>query len=463
MFINRATDLDLLEQLYSSERAEFFVLYGRQRVGKTELLGRFCENKRHIFFVADLASEPELRANFSKEVNNTLFGQEAVSAVYNTWEDAFMVLARYAQSERLVVVLDEFPYMAAAHPLFAPILQRLWDQSLKNTQILLILCGSNIPMMEETVLGNQAPLYGRRTAQYLLEPMSFYDARSFFPYYSLENQVQTYAIWGGTPAYLRTLNPYQELPSNIRDQILTRGSFLYDEIRFLLQQELRELRNYCAILQAIANGRTRLKEIKQATGLEGLTVYLETLQQLLLVERVIPITEDQPQKSRLGIYRLKVPFFRFWFRFVHSNRNYLERGAGEQVLTNMIMPQLEGFVGPVFEEICQQFIWQAGLNGQLPLAPLRVGGWWRGKEKIDLVAIEQEKAMLFECKWTSEAIGSDVLLGLERKAKLAQGELGDRHILLGLCARSGFTEALKREVAGREDVWLFDLATIGTG
>ncbi len=168
---------------------------------------------------------------------------------------------------------------------------------------MLILCGSYIGMMEETVLGYQAPLYGRRTAQYLLEPLQFTDARRFYPSFDLEDQVRAYAVYGGTPAYLHTIQPERTLRDNLLEGILTRGSFLYDEVRFVLQQELREPRNYFAILQAIAAGKTRLNEIKQATGNEGATAYLDTLQQIHLVERLVPVTESQPQKSRRGIYR----------------------------------------------------------------------------------------------------------------------------------------------------------------
>jgi len=176
MFVNRVSEIELLEKRFHSGKAEFFVLYGRRRVGKTELLARFCEGKRSIFFVSDLGSEISLRIALSAAVNTALYGPNQMNAVYSTWEDLLHALAQAAQTDRLVVVLDEFPYLVTAHPPLATILQRVWDQTLKNSQIMLILCGSYIGMMEETVLGYQAPLYGRRTAQYLLEPLQFKDA-----------------------------------------------------------------------------------------------------------------------------------------------------------------------------------------------------------------------------------------------------------------------------------------------
>lgn len=460
MFVNRVSELELLEKRFHSGKAEFFVLYGRRRVGKTELLTRFCEGKRSIFFVSDLGSEISLRTALSAAVNTTLFGPNQMNAVYSTWEDLLNALTQAAQSERLVVVLDEFPYLVMAHPPLATILQRVWDQTLKNSQIMLILCGSYIGMMEETVLGYQAPLYGRRTAQYLLEPLHFKDARLFYPSFNLEDQIRAYAVYGGTPAYLRTIQPEQTLTENILEGILTRGSFLYDEVRFMLQQELREPRNYFAILQAIAGGKTRLNEIKQATGIEGATAYLDTLQQLHLVERIVPVTETQPQKSRRGIYRLKDHYLRFWFRYVHPNRSQLERGGAQTILENQVIPEIDHFSSLTFEEVCQQFFWQTGLSGELPFVPMNIGNWWNANEEIDLAVLGEKDAILVECKWTSKPVGIDILAELERKAQLVKPELENLQIRFALCSRSGFTPQLIKDVEQRTDVMLLDLPDI---
>ena len=460
MFVNRTTELKLLEKRYASGKAEFFVLYGRRRVGKTELLAHFCEGKRAIFFVSDLGSEVSLRTALSRAVNAVLFGTGQLEAVYSSWEALFQAVGQAAKNERLVLVLDEFPYIVSAYPPVASILQRVWDQTLKGSQLMLILYGSYIGMMEETVLGYQAPLYGRRTAQYLLEPLLFRDARLFYQSYALEDQVRTYAVFGGTPAYLQTIDAQIPLAQNVLDGILTRGSFLYDEVHFVLQQELREPKNYFAILQAIAAGRTKLNEIKQATGIAGPSVYLDTLQQLQLVERIVPITETQPQKSRRGLYRLKDHYLRFWFRYVHPNRSQLERGAANLVLESQVLPELDHFSSLAFEEICAQALWQKGLAGELPFVPERIGRWWSANEEIDLIAMNKDQAMLVECKWSSQPVGTNILADLEHKAKLVQPELGDRQINYALCARSGFTPQLRESITNRSDILLFGLSDL---
>lgn len=460
MFVNRVAELELLEKRFASGKAELFVLYGRRRVGKTELLAHFCEGKRAIFFVADLGSEISLRTALSNAVNAVLFEPAQMNATYASWEDLLRTLGQAAQSERLVVVLDEFPYLLSAHPPLASILQRVWDHSLIDSQVMFVLCGSYIGMMEAAVLGYQAPLYGRRTGQYYLEPLQFRDARLLFPNFNLEDQVRTYAVYGGTPAYLQTLQTGASLAQNIQDGILGRGSFLYDEVRFVLQQELREPRNYFAVLEAIASGKARLNEIKQATGIDGVTAYLDTLQQLQLVERRVPVTETQPHKSRRGIYCLKDNYLRFWFRYVHPHRSQLERGGAQIILDNQVMPQLDLFTGMAFEEVCRQVLWSWGLSGGLPFAPMNIGNWWNANEEIDLIVLGDADAMLVECKWGSKPVGRDILANLERKAIQVRAELGERQVWYGLCSRSGFTNQLTQEVQQRGDVLLFDLPAI---
>jgi len=181
---------------------------------------------------------------------------------------------------------------------------------------------------------------------------------------------------------------------------------------------------------------------------------------VIIIQIVLPATETQPHKSRRGLYRLKDHFLRFWFRFVHPNRSQLERGNSAAVLTDAVLPTLDQFTGPVFESVCQQFLWYAGQNDRLPLTPKQVGGWRRANEEIDLIAFDNDTALLVECKWTSRPVGVDILADLERKAQLAQTELADRQIRYALCARSGFTEQLRQMATGRTDVYLFGPADL---
>ena len=229
---------------------------------------------------------------------------------------------------------------------------------------------------------------------------------------------------------------------------------------FLCSKSSGSRGNYFAILQAIAGGKTRLNEIKLATGIEGTTAYLDTLQQLHLVERIVPVTESQPQKSRRGIYQLKDHFLRFWFRYVLPNRSQLERGGGQIILEDQVLPEIDHFSSLPFEEICQQYFWQRGMSGSLPFVPTKIGKWWNANNEVDLVLIGENQAILVECKWASKPAGVDILANLEMKTSLVRPELADRHISYGICSRSGFTPQLVDNARQRGDVLLWELTDI---
>lgn len=463
MFVNRVSELALLNNLYRSSKAELFVLTGRQRVGKTELISDFCKDKKSIFFLCDFGSEISIRTTLSSTINQVLFESDRIHAVFNTWEDVFQSLVKAAERERLVVVLDEFPNLVSAHPAIVPILLTTWIQSLQNANLLLILSGSDIDIMEKIVAQLQTGMPGDSISHHFLEPLSFKNARLFFPNYEEQDQVRAFATYGGTPAYLSVIDPHTSLQENIFNTILDRGIFLYDEVRFILQQELREPRQYFAILHAIATGKTRLGEIKQATGIDGAHVYLDNLQKLQLIGRIVPVTESQPHKSRRGLYRIKDHYLHFWFRFMLPNRSLLERGAGQHVLDKHILPEIDHFSALAFEEISLQYFWEIGIAGRLPFFPQTIGKWWDNQHKIDLVILCDQMAELVECHWSTQPIGTNHLVDLERKAELVKPDLPEHQIRFGLCSRSGFTRQLVEIAHQRNDVSLFPLPMILKG
>jgi AAA+ ATPase superfamily predicted ATPase len=322
---------------------------------------------------------------------------------------------------------------------------------------MLILSGSYIGVMEREVLAYQAPLYGRRTGQWHLQPLSFVDARLFLPGYSPQDQVRAYAVLGGVPAYLRQFADRRPLLDNIEQEILSLGAFLYDEPRFLLQMELREPRVYFAILEAIAAGHVRQEEISRTVGVKGASLgyYLNTLRDLGLLERITPVTDADPTHSRQGRYRLLDPFFRFWFRFVYRERVHLERGD-TAVVRQIVNEQLDVLAGWAFEEICRAFIWELAAAGRIPFRPQRVGMWWDAQAQVDVAALDEEYLLLGECRWRSRPIGVETLVELKRKGDRVSGA---RRQVLAIFSRAGFTEPLLVE-ARSQGVLLFNLDDI---
>jgi hypothetical protein len=454
MFVGREQELARLERAWQSDRAELIVVYGRRRVGKTALLRRFCADRPHVFWVASLSAEALLRRSWTETLWRQAHpGQTGPGFTYHTWERCFQALAELgAADERLVVVLDEFPYLVSADTAAPSILQKVWDERLQHSRLMLILCGSHIGMMEREVMAYRAPLYGRRTGQIHLRPLPLRGAAEFFPRYSPVEQIEAYAILGGTPAYLRLFDDRRSLITNVTEQILDPGGYLYAEPPLLLREELREPRNYFAILQAIAQGRTQLTEISQATGIERQPTsrYLAILQDLQLIERRVPITEAAPDKSRKGIYRLREPFLRFWFRHVAPNVSILEDGLIEPIARGVV-EDLARYLGPAFEDLCAAWVVEQAALGRLPLVPRRVGGWWSPAGEIDVVALGDGAVLFGECKWTERPVGTNILDDLVRKAAPLTERMGWGRAHYALFAKSGFTPELRRRA---EAVWL---------
>jgi hypothetical protein len=458
MFIDRKIELDQLVSLYRSDRAELFVLYGRRRVGKTELLRAFCEDKPHIFFIATLSADSEQLATFSQQIWAFTHSETPEGFTFPSWEAAFRALADLPG--RPVVILDEFTYLISGNKAIPSILQKVWDERLKNTHIILVLCGSYIGMMETEILGYQAPLYGRRTGSALLQPLDLPSSSLFFPKYAPEEKFLAWAVVGGMPYYLRTFGDHQSVFANIRQHILDAHSgALFNEPRLLLMEELREPRNYFSVLRAIAQGRSRLNEITQISGIgsvNSVARYLDLLQQMRLITRRVPATESQPEKSKRGLYQIDDHFLRFWFRYVHPNQGSLDLGLADAILEQRVRPDLDHFASTAFEEAARAHLAVLVRSGKWSFLPERIGSWWSREEEIDVLGINlaEKAALVGECKWSANPIGTNILDDLKHKAQVLARESGILHMQYILFSRSGFTPALEKQ-AQMENVALF--------
>ena len=455
MFVNRIAELDRLQARYASARAELFVLYGRRRVGKTELLREFCRDKPHIFFVATLSSDRDQLAAFSQQIWHYTHAEVDDAFTFPSWEAAFKALAELPG--RVIVVIDEITYLIAGNKAIPSILQKVWDAQLSRSNLLVILCGSYIGLIEREILDYKAALYGRRTGSELLQPLELPALAAFFPDASPSRLIETWAVLGGMPYYLSLFSPQQSLAVNIRAHILHPQGTLYNEPLLLLVEELREPRNYFSILRAIAAGNTRLNEITQAAGMgdKGATArYLDILQQLRVVRRQVPATERQPEKSKKGLYQIEDAFLHFWFRFVHPYRGSLELGLADAIYQQRVEPVFDAFTGHAFEDAAQAYVTDLARAGRLPFLPERVGRWWREDEEIDVVAIsDAERSLLAgECKWSARPVGVNVLIDLQRKTQALRLDPTWR-VTYALFARSGFTPDMV-SLAQEQDILL---------
>ena len=466
MFINRHQELTALARMFRSETAELFVLYGRRRVGKTELLLQFCKNKRSIYFLASQLKERDHLLQLTEAARHVIGDPLLQSLVFDDWESALLYFAQQAQEERLILVLDEFQYLCEDNAALPSLIQRFWDLQGKNSKLFLILCGSQVSFMEREVLAERSPLYGRRTGQLQLMPLSYRDSGCFFSEYPSKEKLIAYGILGGIPAYLNRfalhpLNESQDISQEIfeqyiKNELLTPQGYLFDEVNFLLRMELREPRTYASVLQAMAGGATRLNEISQRVGLSPTDTnrYLTVLRELQLITRETPVTERTPQKSKKGLYKIADNYVKFWFRFVLPNRSLIESGNADLVYEQIIAPNLSHYMGEIFEGICRQYIslyWAE----KLEVAPKRVGAHWGSNLEIDVLTENVDGSHWFgECKWWEVPVGENILNRLiENATKVRdQWKRNPRYVLF---SANGFTDTL-RQRAKKEEILLIE-------
>ena len=379
--INRQSELEWLTSHLSRAERQLLVIYGRRRVGKTTLVTTALERAgmTSVYYLCDERGSQHNARRFAAQCADTF---EDIRPDVEDFIEAFQYLTARVD-EPCVVALDEFSYLVDEDDTIPSVFQTIVDDVLAGTEISLVLLGSSISMMEEGVLSYESPLYGRRTGQWELAPLSFADSCAFFPNEDIDTQIQIYSVLGGVPAYLEQFDATQSLLENIEQAVLSKGEFLYEEPEFLLRQELREPATYMAILEAIASGATRVTEIGNEIGHDAssLTRYLQNLSQLAILEREHPVTDPDGR----GLYRLTDDFLRFWFRYVAPNRGTLEQGRTKPVQTT-IAETLPTHTSRTFETVCRQAVRTAAF----PVSCSRVGRWWYDGEEIDVVGVNQD-------------------------------------------------------------------------
>lgn len=440
MFIGRERELASFNKLYTSGQFEFAVVYGRRRVGKTALITQFIKDKRAIYFMGVESNAKQNLENLSKSIMEFKTGVQAETA-FVSFQAALEYIFQLAETERLVLVIDEYPYVAHSSKSLPSTFQLLIDKYKDTSKLMLILCGSSMSYMEDHVLSYKAPLYGRRTAQMKILPFDFADTCRYFQNFSPEDKALAYGIVGGTPQYLLQIDDRQSIAENIKNIFLDPASSLFEEPENLLKQEVREPALYNAIITAVATGASRMGEIATKVGEDTsvCTIYLKNLMALGLIQKETPYGEKASRKS---IYSIEDNMFRFWYRFVPENRSVIARGAGE-LAYKRIEPHLPDYMGKVFEEICKQYLWTLLLKGESPIDFKDLGRWWgtdsaaHSQIEIDIMGEQDKNEALFgECKWTNEKVDVGVLETLIKRSRM----FPYKKTQLYLFAKSGFTK-----------------------
>jgi len=441
MFIGRERELDSLNNLYKSDKFEFVVLYGRRRVGKTELIKHFIKGKKTIYFTGVESNEKQNLENFSQSILEYISGLNDTETSFVSFQAALDAVFKLSSKKRIILAIDEYPYVARAYKSFASTLQMLIDKYKDTSKLMLILCGSSVSYMEDHVLAYKAPLYGRKTAQIKLLPFSFEETCRCFRNFSPEEKALVYGIMGGTPQYLLQIDDRLDIEENIKNTYLNPTSSIFEEPTNLLKQEVREPSIYTAVITAIASGASRMSEIASKVGEDTnkCSLYIKSLLMLGIVRKETPYGEKSTKKA---IYSIEDNMFRFWYRFVPENASLIARGAAD-IVYKRIEPHLSDYMGKVFEEICRQYLWRLLLDGKSPVEFSSLGRWWgndsvhKRQAEIDIMGEQNKDAALFaECKWTNEKVDLAVLETLVERSELFSYK--KKHLFV--FSKSGFTK-----------------------
>lgn len=437
-FINRERELKILEEAYHQERAGFLPVYGRRRVGKTELIKHFIKDKAHFYFLAkkrDAALELDrFRLKFSEEFN--VFLPES-----KTWDELFENIFKQIK-EKLIIVIDEFPFWIEKDPAIISDFQHLWDETLKKKNIFVILCGSSVSIMETDVLGYKSPLYGRRTGQLEVTKLNFAEFSKFFPKWGIEDKIKAYGALDGIPFYIQEFDQDKNFFGNVIDTFWKSGSILSKEVEFLLSQELREVEVYLSILRNIFEGASTLGEIasKSNVDITNINKYLRVLIDLRYITTETPVSIEKPKRKNF-VYKLTDNFFSFWFNYVYPYRDDIEIGEIKR-LEAAFRKDYDRYLGYVFEDICKQQL----RSLKLPIKPTKIGRWWYKEDEIDILCLDEttkdhKEALFIECKWKE----------LDEKSVLAIIEkLKEKSKLVALKRKKEYFGLIAKKLDGKE-------------
>ena len=428
-----------LEKEYLRE-SSFTVIYGRRRTGKTTLIKEFIKNKNSFYFFADKQSEFIQIDRFKKQLaiyfNDNLLDKVTIK----DWDTLFnYLISKLPKGEKFVLVIDEFQYLCMTNKNFSSTFQRIYDEKLKESNIMLILCGSLISMMYSEVLAYDSPLYGRRTAQIRLKPIKFDYYNEFFTDKSHKELIEFYSITGGIPKYIQEFDKNKSPIWNIKNNIFDNNNFLYSEPKFLLQEEINDLSRYFSIIQSIANGDTKMSAIATKLGLNSssLSPYISKLIDLDILEREVPVTENI-DNSKKSLYYIKDNYLAFWFNYVYPYQSYLEIENLKYPLEK-VTSTFDLWVSKIYERLCLDSLL---LHEEIDFPLSKIGRWWDKNEEIDIVGLGEKEIIFGECKWSKKHVGLSVLLELKEKSKKVNWKNNDRKEYFILFSKSGFSSDL---------------------
>ncbi len=473
--IDREEEQQRLRELADDPVPRMALLYGRRRVGKTYLLTHLWPAERAFYFTASTITPQQNRRQLIAQASEWT-GESLHPDDFPTWRTVFRYLLEMKSPEPIVVVLDEFQYFGEDEEDLAGVaseLNAVWEgPQAPGRPVLLVLSGSATRTMDALDSGG-APLHGRLAWKAKLKPFDYWDAALMAPFEDLRDRAYTFGVFGGMPRYLSSIDIGKSFAENVTRQLLSPRGDVRGQVETALLQEqgLRDIPKYLGILRAIGAGRTQLNEIADLAGLAKHTTVREMVGRLVDLGYVRRRRNFAAGRTTPWRYRLADPAFRFYHEFVTRYETALETSDPADVWDLHVAPELDRYMGHLFEEIVEQAYYR--LRKVLDLALVQEWGRWEGTDRdgksleMDIVSRLTTGGMLTGAiKWNRQPVGTEVhrhhIRDLQRLAdagnRWAHEALEEGSTLL-YAAAGGFADDFRERV--KEDeipavIWTLD-------
>ena len=469
MLIGRNKELEFLNKKYNKKNAEFIFLYGRKRLGKSAILQEFARDKSALFYTCSEVTNLEQLRTFNTTYSNTFKSSKNHIGKFSDWDEIFKSFSKIKidNNERILIIINEFQYMIKEDRSIASIIQKYWDHYFSKMNIMIVLCGSDIPFIKNEVLSYKNPLYGRASGIYKIEEMDFYDSTLFFPGFSAIEKIQAYSILGGTPFYLKIFKDKLTIKENVITNILEDTGILKDEVTNILNAEFSKISTYNTIIRAIAKGEITLNEIAENTSIDktsSASVYLNTLIDLEIAKKEFSINPytNKVIKKDTGYYKLNNNYFRFYNQYVAPNIDALVPHNTSEFYDQFIELNLDKYISCIFKEICMNFITKLNYNNELPDQFDKIGKYFEKPaisniSSIDFIAINKKAILLGACKFSNTPFSLN-----EYKKIINNQNLTNDYEFAYFClfSKSGFDKSLINLEKEDPYLLLFDLEKI---
>jgi len=446
-FRGRKAELNILDKKFKQDGFNMTVLYGRRRIGKTELINKFIKDHsaaKAISFTAVERGESELLSMMTETVLTVLNPDMIGNITFNSFEKLFEYVGNQAKKEKLIFFIDEYPYLAKQCPYIQSVLQKEIDTNWKKSNLFFIICGSLVSFMKDEVLAESAPLHGRSNLELKLRPFNYLETAEFLPNYSDEEKAICYGLTNGVAKYIEQFNSQISLDENILEQFYSIGGYFSEEqVRTVITNEKQNPALYNSIISAVATGHTRNGEIASYVGTNDITYPLKVLVNAEILEKRI---------SKKPYYTLNDSMLEFWFRYVNRAISLINAGNGENYYYSAVKNNLHDFMGKIFEKIAKEYLLsQAGCSG-IPLVSeitdyqttILDENHNKKQIEIDLLGKNGKDILLVgECKFKNIQFDKEEYLKLLDKVKYIHANNPEIYIF----SLGGFSKYVRENVA----------------